>query len=226
MPKERVLRRRQGASSGAAGAPTFMRYRRTTTMAMHLRVPTRVYDCEVEDVFFDSPAAAGVAQSAALRRARSSGMVRRAPDGGRSAALDNAQYLYTRHKSIAQNEPRMLQPGASEGQYASNTPCFGGEGGRHVVHHHVGNAQFNTQGGVTGAEMAWRRRYNATLGPATVDTPFGQLQQANNLAFVNGARIFDLKARIGAPYPCHPRRPGEACGPAPHGAFAPAGGYY
>lgn len=198
---------------------------------MHLRVPTNLYDGEVVDVYFGNPdqCTAGPdgrclsTQSNALSRVRSSGMVRSRNGAQTPYFTANAQYLYGRNRTVAQNETRHLQlgdpsltPGAGgsfENVYASNTAtqCPGARIGTvfdastyYPVYHHPGNPAYDTQGAVSGAERMWRLRYDASVntGPP-LTTPYGVLQP-NALAFVNGARIFDLKDRIGAPYPCHP----------------------
>lgn len=196
----------------------------------HTRVPTKVYDGEVVDMYFDNPSeqqmqcdpggnAVLSSQANALQRARSGGMVRR---GQAPYYTTNTQYLYSRNRTLAQNETRLLRygdaattPGAAgslDNVYASNTAtqCPGNSGGPtdtteyYPVYHHPGNPQYNTQGAVSAAERIWRLRYNATVmtGPA-LNTPYG-VMEPNALAFVNGKRIFDLKDRIGAPVPCHP----------------------
>lgn len=217
----------------------------------HRRVPTGIYEGEFVDVFFDSPCVGncetGNPQTAALRRARSSAMVRNRSADKTPYYTSNPQYLHARGRTFEQNQTTLLRqgdatttPGAGgsfENVYASNTPVYcpgqvAGETGPssaayYPVYHHPGNAQYNTQGAVTAAERIWRLRYNATaLAGPPMTTPYGVLQP-NALAFVNGKRIFDLKDRIGAPYPCHPRitPQGEMqCVPLyyPNVAFGPA----
>ncbi len=159
---------------------------------MHMRVPTGVYDGEVVDVYFDNPnqccAGDGFgAQASALTRARSGAMLRKRgrsttdPDKETPYSISSAAYLYRRNRTLAQNEHSQqsgIPPNATPGMVGS----------------------FDK---VTAAEHVWRLRYNATMqtGPP-MTAPYG-VMQLNALAFVHGARIFDIKDRIGAPYPCH-----------------------
>lgn len=168
---------------------------------MHERVPTNLYDNEVVDVYFGNPNQCcdggpvdGGAQASALRLARSGGMVRNRRADQTPYYLTAEQFLYSRNYLHASSSG-MHCPGALAGSGPVASTRF----------YHPNNTQYGVQAAVTAAERAWRLRYNATVaaGPP-IDTPYG-VMQPNALAFVNGARLFDLKDRIGPPYPCHPQ---------------------
>ena len=153
-------------------------------------------------------------QNNALRRVRSSGMVKRSFNPVTNAPTyytDRAQYLTSRSKTFKQNQyfhivqgNAVAKPGtnATAGNiYRANTIGFCSNSTLKYVpiYYKPSNPGFGQQGGVSSSSLIARKRYNAiTTGANTFRSAYGN-QTADALAYGVHPNGYTIKDRIGFP---------------------------
>ena len=154
-------------------------------------------------------------ESNALRRVRSSGMIKRKFNTNKNNDTyytSNAQYLESRNKLYQQNQFHLLRvgdptstpggPGSYQNVYASATPSHCGNDLTTTyvpVYYKPNNSEFGTQGAVSDSTRLLRKKYNTiTYGGEKLRSAFGNAT-TNALAYSSPQNAFTLKDRIGYP---------------------------
>lgn len=161
-------------------------------------------------------------QNNALKRVRSSGIIRKKFDSSRSNGnstycTDTNQYLESRNRTYEQNTYHLLRKGdsgnvpgsaaSSQNVYASNTVanCKGTDIDALTtayvpVYYKPSNSRFAEQGAVTSSTRLLRLKYDTiTDGGAKLKSSFGK-ETANALAYsTTNSNIYSLKQKIGYP---------------------------
>jgi hypothetical protein len=159
------------------------------------------------------------AQNNALRRVRSSGIIKRSFNTNKNINnlkyyTNSDQYLDSRNKTFQQNEYHFLRKGdvtsvpgtaaATDNVYASNTVanCSGNPltSAYVPVYYKPSNSKFAQQGGVSASSQIQRRKYDTiTDAGSKLQTTFGK-ETANALAYsTTDSSIYSLKQKVGYP---------------------------
>ena len=184
--------------------------------------------CDVKNTCLSS-------QKNALRRVRSSGIIKRSFTTNTNINnlryyTNTNQYLDSRNKKFEQNEYHFLRTGdptsipgtsaATSNVYASNTiaHCSSGDpltSAYVPVYYKPSNSKFAQQGGVSSSARIQRIKYDTiTNAGAKLQTTFGK-ETANALAYsTTGSSIYSLKDKVGYPNkqtPIFKKVTGELC---------------
>ena len=171
----------------------------------------------------------------ALKRVRSSGMIKRRFDTTRNNDTyytSNSQYLYNRNMTFQQNQYNFLKsgdPSSIPGTQSATNNSYAAQGINHCKSSYVptiykpNNSEFAQQGGVSSSTRLLRKKYDTITDVAgRYRTSYGA-SMANSLAY--GVPIADqpntIKSKIGYPVKCTPvvdkygnqRRQSENCNP-------------
>ena len=184
--------------------------------------------CDAKDTCLSS-------QNNALRRVRSSGIIKR--NFTTNTNINNlkyytntSQYLDSRNMKFNQNEYHFLRTGdptsvpgtsgATSNIYASNTVahCSSGDpltSAYVPVYYKPSNSKFAQQGGVSASSHIQRRKYDTiTSAGAKLQSTFGK-ETANALAYsTTDSSIYSLKTKVGYPNkqtPIFNKVTGELC---------------
>lgn len=153
--------------------------------------------------------------SNALRRVRSSGMIKKKFNTNKNNDTyytSNAQYLESRNKLYQQNQFHLLRsgdptatpggPGSMDNVYASATPAHCGNDPITTyvpVYYKPNNSNYGTQGAVSSSTKLLRLRYNTiTYGGAKLRAAFGDAT-VNALSYSSPQNAYTLKDRVGYP---------------------------
>jgi len=177
------------------------------------------------------------AENNALRRVRSSGIIKRSFNTNRNINnlkyyTNTNQYLNSRNKKYEQNDFHFLRVGdttsipgsaaATSNVYASNTVanCVSADGNPLIsayvpVYYKPSNSKFSNQGGVSASSQIQRLKYDTiTDAGSKLQTTFGK-ETANALAYsTTDSSIYSLKNKVGFPNkktPVFSKVTGELC---------------
>lgn len=156
-------------------------------------------------------------QNNALRRVRSSGMIKRSFKTNNGVNnlkyyTDSAQYLDSRNLTFQQNEYHLLRQGdstslpgsaaSSSNVYASNTVahCANPNTNYVPVYYKPNNSKFAQQGSVTSSTRIQRLKYDTiTNAGSKLQSTFGK-ETANALAYsTTNSSVYSLKQKVGYP---------------------------
>lgn len=154
----------------------------------------------------------------ALRRVRSSGMIKRRFDTTRNNDTyytSNSQYLYNRNRTFQQNQFNFLKsgdPNSTPGTLSATNNTYAAQGINHCKSSYVptiykpNNSEFAQQGGVSASTRLLRKKYDTITHTAGMYRTSYGAAMANSLAY--GVPTADqpttIKYKYGFPTKCTP----------------------